>query len=121
MQSSLLTAVDSPLFSMRTSGNPVHASAGKKQPATCDSSQCLTEAHSFSREPSAGHRKLLQWQQPQDWKTGLPTFERLRYAGVYAGVDLIYYGNQGSMEFDFEIAPGANRTHSIAVLAAPKT
>ena len=42
------------------------------------------------------------------WHTGVPTYERLRYAGVYPGTDLIYYGNKGSLEFDFQLSPGAS-------------
>ena len=42
------------------------------------------------------------------WHTGIPTFGKVRYAGVYPGVDLVYYGSQRSLEFDFEVAPGAN-------------
>lgn len=41
------------------------------------------------------------------WHTGLPTFQRLRYANVYPGTDLIYYGKNGSLEFDFQVSPGA--------------
>ena len=41
------------------------------------------------------------------WHTGLPTFESIRYAGVYPGTDLIFYGNNGSLEFDFQLSPGA--------------
>lgn len=42
----------------------------------------------------------------EKWHTGLPTFERLRYASVYPGTDLIYYGNKGKLEFDFQLSPG---------------
>ena len=44
---------------------------------------------------------------PEKWHTGLPTFERLRYASIYPGTDLIYYGNKGRLEFDFQLSPGA--------------
>jgi hypothetical protein len=43
----------------------------------------------------------------EKWHSGLPTFERLRYASVYPGTDLIYYGNNGNMEFDYQLSPGA--------------
>ena len=46
--------------------------------------------------------------EPRSWHTGVPTFERLRYARVFAGTDLIYYGRQGRLEFDFQLSPGAN-------------
>ena len=35
-------------------------------------------------------------------------YARVRYGGVYPGIDLIYYGNQQQLEYDFRIAPGAS-------------
>jgi uncharacterized repeat protein (TIGR01451 family) len=46
------------------------------------------------------------------WITNVPNFERVRYQSVYPGVDLIYYGNQGQLEYDFVVAPGTD-TRSI--------
>jgi uncharacterized protein (TIGR03437 family) len=40
--------------------------------------------------------------------TGVPTFERVRYRGVYPGIDLVYYTRDGHLEYDFEVAPGAD-------------
>lgn len=45
---------------------------------------------------------------PAQWKTGISTFEKVKYTGVYPGVDLIYYGSRQQLEFDFEVAPGAD-------------
>ena len=46
---------------------------------------------------------------PKKWRTNVPSYSRVKYAGVYAGVDLIYYGNQaGQLEYDFVVAPGAD-------------
>ena len=42
------------------------------------------------------------------WRTGIPTFARVRYESVYPGIDLVYYGNQGSLEYDFVVRPGAD-------------
>jgi hypothetical protein len=42
------------------------------------------------------------------WHTRIPQFARVRYRNIYAGVDLIYYGNQGKLEYDFVVAPGAD-------------
>jgi hypothetical protein len=41
------------------------------------------------------------------WHSAVPTFECLRYTSVYPGTDLIYYGNKGKLEFDFQLSPGA--------------
>lgn len=45
---------------------------------------------------------------PARWRTNVRTFGKVRYRDVYSGVDLVYYGNQRQLEYDFELAPGAN-------------
>src|ERR1017187_7782878 len=45
---------------------------------------------------------------PAKWRTGIPSYGKVRYAGVYPGVDLVYYGNQGKLEYDFVVAPTAD-------------
>ena len=47
---------------------------------------------------------------PSRWRAGVPTFAKVRCQGVYPGVDLVYHGNQGELEYDFEVAPGADPT-----------
>lgn len=41
---------------------------------------------------------------------GSPTFGRVTYGGVYPGVDLVYYGNERQLEFDFVVAPRRDPT-----------
>jgi Domain of unknown function DUF11/Beta-propeller repeat len=45
---------------------------------------------------------------PAQWHRDIPQFARVRYRDVYPGVDLVYYGNQGRLEYDFEVEPGAD-------------
>jgi Abnormal spindle-like microcephaly-assoc'd, ASPM-SPD-2-Hydin/Beta-propeller repeat len=47
---------------------------------------------------------------PKKWHTDVPTYAKVKYVGVYPGVDLIFYGNKGHLEYDFVVAPGANPT-----------
>src|SRR6185503_19787409 len=42
------------------------------------------------------------------WHTDIPSFARVRTREVYPGVDLIYYGDQGQLEYDFIVAPNAD-------------
>ena len=42
------------------------------------------------------------------WRTGIANFARVRYQSVYPGVDVVYYGNENQLEYDFVLAPGAN-------------
>ena len=45
---------------------------------------------------------------PTKWRTQVPTFGKVRYQMVYPGIDLMYYGNQRQLEYDFVVSPGAN-------------
>ena len=45
---------------------------------------------------------------PKNWRTNVPVFAKAKYRGVYPGVDLVYYGNQGQLEYDFIVAPGTD-------------
>jgi len=55
-----------------------------------------------------GKSNYLIGNDPAKWHRDIPQFSRVRYQGVYPGVDLVYYGNQGQLEYDFEVAPGAD-------------
>ena len=50
---------------------------------------------------------------PAKWRTNVPTYAKVRYEGIYSGIDLVYYGNQRQFEYDFIVAPGAD-PHRIA-------
>ncbi len=49
----------------------------------------------------------LEGRDPQLWRTA-KNFARVRYRAVYPGVDLVYYGNQNQLEYDFVVAPQAH-------------
>ncbi|MBC8123073.1 MAG: SBBP repeat-containing protein [Gemmatimonadaceae bacterium] len=42
------------------------------------------------------------------WSTGVEQYARVRYQEVYPGIDLVWYGNQRQLEYDFVVAPGAD-------------
>jgi hypothetical protein len=44
----------------------------------------------------------------EGWRTGIANFARVRYQGVYPGIDVVYYGAGNQLEYDFVLAPGAN-------------
>ena len=45
---------------------------------------------------------------PKKWHTNIRQYASVRYANLYPGVDLVYYGNQRELEYDFVLQPGAN-------------
>jgi len=42
------------------------------------------------------------------WHRDIPTYAKVQYQQAYLGIDLVYYGNQGRLEYDFIVAPGAD-------------
>jgi hypothetical protein len=44
----------------------------------------------------------------EHWHTNIANYSRIRYNGVYPGVDVVYYGSQNQLEFDFVLQPGAD-------------
>jgi hypothetical protein len=45
---------------------------------------------------------------PTHWRSAVPTYAKVKYDDVYPGIDLVYYGNQRTLEFDFVVAAGAD-------------
>src|ERR1700733_14958625 len=45
---------------------------------------------------------------PAKWRCKVPTYGKVSYKAVYPGVDLVYYGNQRQLEYDFVVAPRAD-------------
>jgi len=72
----------------------------------------LTGANSASRieglQKLPGTVNYFIGKDPAKWHTNIPTYAKVRYQKVYPGVDLIYYGNQRQIEYDFVVAPGAD-------------
>ena len=44
---------------------------------------------------------------PAKWHTA-SNYERVRIESVYPGIDMLYHGKQRALEYDFELAPGAD-------------
>lgn len=45
---------------------------------------------------------------PALWVNNVATYAKIEYHDVYPGIDVIYYGNQGQLEYDFVVAAGSN-------------
>ena len=45
---------------------------------------------------------------PKRWRMGVNAYGGVRYADVYPGIDVVFHGRHGSLEYDFEIAPGSD-------------
>jgi len=45
---------------------------------------------------------------PKKWTSNVRNYRKVKYESVYPGVDLVYYGSQRRLEYDFVVAPGAD-------------
>jgi hypothetical protein len=72
----------------------------------------LAGANSSSRvsgtSPLPGKSNYFIGNDSAKWRNNIPQFGGVEYQSVYRGVDLLYYGNQNQLEYDFRVAPGAD-------------
>jgi hypothetical protein len=59
-------------------------------------------------EPLPGKVNYFIGDDPARWHAAIPTFGRVLIDEVYPGIALAYYGHAGRLEFDFQVAPGAD-------------
>jgi Bacterial Ig-like domain (group 3)/Beta-propeller repeat len=71
------------------------------------------EAKITGTDELAGTSNYFIGNDPTKWRTNVPTYAKVKYEGIYSGIDLVYYGNQRQLEYDFIVAPGAE-PHRIA-------
>jgi hypothetical protein len=45
---------------------------------------------------------------PKKWRNNVPEYAKVKYEGIYSGIDLLYYRNHRQLEYDFVVAPGAD-------------
>ncbi len=98
----LFLTADSAVFKLRASGNSTAAVvrmklAGASAGATVSGGETLP-----------GKVNYFIGNDPSTWSTGVNTYGRVRYQGIYPGIDLVYYGTQRQLEYDFVVAPGAD-------------
>ncbi len=55
-----------------------------------------------------GRVNYLTGSNPAGWKRHIPIFTKVAYRQVYPGIDLVFYGHDGRLEYDFVVAPGAD-------------
>lgn len=55
-----------------------------------------------------GITNYLIGQNPANWHTDIVSFAKVRYHGIYPGIDLVYYGRERSVEYDFVLRAGAD-------------
>jgi hypothetical protein len=66
------------------------------------------EAPLIGQDQQPGVTNYYLGNDPSQWHIGIPNFGRVDDQGIYPGIDLAYYSAQGQLEYDFDLAPGAD-------------
>ncbi len=66
------------------------------------------EAVTAGADPLPGKTNYILGNDPKKWHSGIPQFAAVRYQSIYPGIDLVFYGKQGRLEYDFRVAAGAD-------------
>jgi hypothetical protein len=59
-------------------------------------------------EPLPGKSHYLRLGEPERAVTDVPRYAKVAARGIYPGIDLVFHGSQGGLEYDFVVAPGAD-------------
>src|SRR6185437_13831219 len=87
----------------RDSQNKIHISALRLKWVGANANPQIV-----AEQPLPGKINYLIGRDPAHWHTGIPTFARVRYRGIYPGVDAAFYGKEGEIEYDLVLSPGAD-------------
>jgi uncharacterized repeat protein (TIGR01451 family) len=69
---------------------------------------CSTKEDVHGVDALPGKSNYLIGDDPSGWLTDVPHFEKLHYSSIYPGIDMLFYENDGLLEFDWIIAPGVD-------------
>jgi hypothetical protein len=71
--------------------------------------------------PQPGRSGYFHGRDPARWVTQAAHYGRVRQTGVYPGIDLVYYGQQRQLEYDFVVAPGHDPGRIVMAFAGART
>ncbi|MGD1213627.1 MAG: SBBP repeat-containing protein [Terriglobales bacterium] len=107
-----LTADDAVLELQPSAVSTQHSALSSQRASSSVIRMRLDGASSSARvsgaSPLPGKSNYFIGNDPSKWRSDIPQFARVLYQAVYPGVDLVYYGDQGQLEYDFRVAPAAD-------------
>jgi uncharacterized repeat protein (TIGR01451 family) len=104
---SLLLDADGAVLASRRAHNSSHPDSGAKL-LRMKLAGGNRSAFVSGEERLPGKSNYFIGSDPAKWRRDIPQFARVRYENIYPGINLVFYGSQGQLEYDFQVAPGAN-------------
>jgi hypothetical protein len=93
-----------------SSQSPANTRSVQAQPATIRFHMIGSNAHPrvLGTDQQPATTSYFVGNNAVQWRTGVHTFGRVLYHDVYAGINLVYYGTRGSLEYDYQLAAGVS-------------
>jgi uncharacterized repeat protein (TIGR01451 family) len=113
-RSTLFLTPTEAVFAMRSprerASDPVNARPARV-PATAIKMKLVganPAAEISGRKRLPGNSNYFRGSDPSKWQSSVATYDGVFCRDVYPGVNLVYYGNEQNLEYDFQVAPGSN-------------
>ena len=74
----------------------------------------------LGEDATGGFANYYTSQDRARWITHIPLVSRVRYAGLYKGIDVAFHGNEDQLEYDFQVGPGGNPNDILFVIEGAK-
>jgi len=91
----------------QSTSSPAHSSLSRVESLRMKLAGSNPKAALTASEPLPGTSNYILGNDPSQWRHNIPQFARVRYENIYPGINLAFYGNQGRLEYDFQVAPGS--------------
>lgn len=93
--------------SLTSRGATIAGNGGSSPPVTITPVGGARSVAIEGLEETEGKSNYFLGRDPSKWIKDVARYSRVRYRNVYSGIDLIFHGTQGKVEYDFAISPGA--------------
>jgi len=99
----LFLTPDSAVFKLRSAQGTLSPAVVRMKLAGANSGSKISGA-----QPLPGTVNYFIGNDPSQWTKGVSTFAKVNFQQAYPGIDLVYYGTQRQLEYDFIVHPGAD-------------
>jgi uncharacterized protein (TIGR03437 family) len=95
-------------YSLYLTPGEMMLAAAKGSPLRIGIAGASLSASIIGEQRQASTSNYLIGKDPGNWHSAVPNYQRVRYSGVYPGIDLVYYGKDGTLEYDWIVSPLAD-------------
>ena len=95
---------------LRTDGAAIHSKgkSGKGEVTVMRLIGASSKSLPLAKDPLPGKVNYFIGSDPKNWHSNLPTYSKVEFPRAYPDIDMVYYGSEGRLEYDFVVQPGGN-------------